>query len=215
MIGFITVVSTLFLGFMPLMVVDAQEVTDSSTSQVIIISPEPGQALQGTVLIIGQVDTNDAIKLEMSFSYTDNPRDTWFLIHEIDEAIPGEFNLEWDTNLLTDGQYSLRAVVTTSEGQFISIVPGLRVRNYSIIETSTPQPPATRAPEDSQAPVVTSTMTITPIPNTATPLPPNPAQITTRDISLSIAKGAAAVFGLFAVLGLYQYARNRRTNSDR
>lgn len=215
MIRFITVFSILLLGFLPQMVVDAQEVTDSSTSQVIIISPEPGQALQGTVLVIGQVEPNDAIKLELSFSYTDNPRDTWFLIHEINETIPGEFNLEWDTNLLTDGQYSLRAVVTTNEGQFTSIVPGLRVRNYSIIETSTPQPTATHSPENTQAPVVTPTMTITPIPNTATPLPPNPAQISTWDIGLSIGKGAAAVFGLFAVLGLYQYARNRRTNSDR
>ena len=199
----------------PLLVADAQEINDSSSSQVIIISLEPGQALQGKVLIIGEVDTDGALKFELSFSYAENPRDTWFLIHEIEEPIPGEFNLEWDTNKLTDGQYTLRAVLTTSDDRFISTVPGLRVRNYSVIETTTPQPTATPAPEDTQAPTVTSTMTVTPVPHTATPLPPNPAQINTRDIGSSIGKGAAAAFGLFAIFGLYQYVRNRRRSRDR
>jgi hypothetical protein len=215
MVRIIVGVSILLMSLFPLLVADAQEITDSSSSQVIIISPEPGQALQGTVLIIGEVDIDDALKLELSFSYADNPRDTWFLIHEIEGTIPGEFNLEWDTNTLTDGQYTLRAVLTTGEERFTSTVPGLRVRNYSVIETSTPQPTATPAPEDTQSPTVTPTMTITPIPHTATPLPPNPAQINTRDIGFSIGKGAAAAFSLFAILGLYQYVRNRRRSSDR
>lgn len=215
MVRIIIGVFTLLMSLFPLLVADAQEITDSSDPQVIIISPEAGQALQGTVLIIGEVATDDALKLELSFAYAENPRDTWFLIHEIEETIPLDFNLEWDTNTLTDGQYTLRAVLTTSSERFISTVPGLRIRNYSAIETSTPQPTATPAPEDTQAPTVISTMTITPIPHTATPLPPNPAQIDTRDIGVSIGKGAAAAFGLFAILGLYQYVRNRRRSDDR
>jgi hypothetical protein len=197
------------------LVVDAQEITDSSVSQATILSPEPGQALQGTILIIGEINTEDALKIELSFSYADNPRDTWFLIREIEESIPQEISLEWDTNILTDGDYTLRMVVTTGEDQFITTVPGLRVRNYSMIETSTPHPTATPAPEDTRAPTVTPTMTITPIPLTTTPLLPNPAQINSSDIGLSIGKGAAAAVGLFAILGLYQFVRNRSRSRDR
>jgi hypothetical protein len=208
-IGFSFVLACLF----SLLVVDAQEITDSSESQVTITSPMPGQALQGTTLIVGEVKTDNPIKLELSFSYEDDSRDTWFLIHEINEAIPQEFNLTWDTNTITDGQYTLRAVLTTSEGQFICTVSGLRVRNYSAIETSTPNPTTTPAPEDTISPTITPTMTSSPIPNTSTPLPPNPAQIDTRDIGLSLAKGAAATICIFTVFGLYRYVRTRRRNT--
>jgi hypothetical protein len=214
MIRLITRFSILLASLFPLLVVDAQEITDSSGSQLIITSPVPGQALQGTILIAGMINTENSFKLELSFSYEHDPRDTWFLIHEINEDVPQEFNLAWDTNTITDGQYTLRAVLTNSEGQFISTVPGLRVRNYSVIETSTPHPTTTPAPEDAIALTITPTMTNTPIPNTSTPLPPNPAQINTQDIGLSLAKGAAATFGIFTVFGLYHYVRRRR-NSER
>lgn len=214
MVRLITGISFLLACFFPIIVVDAQEITDSSESQVIITSPMPGQALQGTTLIVGEVKTDNPIKLELSFSYEDDSRDTWFLIHEINEAIPQEFNLTWDTNTFTDGQYTLRAVLTTSEGQFISTVSGLRVRNYSAIETSTPNPTTTPAPEDTISPTITPTMTSSPIPNTSTPLPPNPAQIDTRDIGLSLAKGAVATIGIFTVFGLYRYVRTRRRNTE-
>ena len=215
MVRLINSISIVLILLIPSSVVDAQEITDSSVSQAIIISPEPGQALQGTILIIGEVSTEDIRKIELSFSYADNPRHTWFLIQEIEENISPQINMEWDTNALTDGQYTLRMVVTTGEEQFITFVPGLRVRNYSVIETSTPHPSATPAPEDTRAPPATPTMTITPIPLTATPLPPNPAQINSSDIGLSIGKGAALAVGLFAVFGLYQFVRNKSRSRDR
>jgi hypothetical protein len=214
MVRLIARVSIVLIYLFSPLVIDAQEKADTSDSNVIIISPEPGQPLQGTILIIGEINTEDSLKLEISFSYADNPRDTWFLIHEFDETIPQEINLEWDTNALTDGQYTLRMVLTSDEGEFVTTIPGLRVRNYSVIETSTPRPTATPAPADTRAPTVTLTMTITPIPLTATPLPPNPAQINSRDIGLSLGKGAAAAVGLFAFFGLYQFARNRRRSGD-
>lgn len=215
MVRLIKSITIVLILLLPSLVVDAQEITDSSVSQAIIISPEPGQALQGTILIIGEVYLEDVRKIELSFSYAENPRHTWFLIEEIENNISQQVNLEWDTNALTDGQYTLRMVVTTSEEQFSTFVPGLRVRNYSVIETSTPHPTATPAPEDTLSPTVTPTMTITPIPPTATPLPPNPAQINSRDIGLSIGKGAAVAVGLFAVFGLYTFVRNRSRSRDR
>jgi hypothetical protein len=215
MFRLIKIISIVLMLLLPSLVADAQEITDSSVSQAIIISPEPGQALQGTILISGEVYTQDIRKIELGFSYSDSPRHTWFLIQEIEGNFSQQINLEWDTNALTDGQYTLRMVVTTGEDQFITFVPGLRVRNYSVIETSTPQPSATPAPEDTRAPTVTPTMTITPIPPTPTPLPPNPAQIDSSDIGLSIGKGAAVTVGLFAVFGLYLLFRNRSRSRAR
>ncbi|NIT60633.1 MAG: hypothetical protein GWN00_31855, partial [Aliifodinibius sp.] len=106
MIRLITSVSILLMSLIPWIEVDAQEITDNSRSQIIIIAPEPGGALQGTVLVTGEINTEGALKFELSFSYAEDPRNTWFLIHEIDEEIPQEFSLEWDTNTLTDGQYT-------------------------------------------------------------------------------------------------------------
>ena len=210
----IIIVSFAALSMFPTLVADAQETTITPGTQVSILSPDPGQALQGTILIIGEINIEEALTVELSFSYLDEPRDTWFLIQEVEEAIPREFKQEWDTTTLTDGQYTLRLVVTTDQDQFIAYVPGLRVRNYSAIETNTPVPTLTPAPADTHAPTETPTMTITPVLHTTTPLPPNPAQINPADISMSIGKGAFAALSFFALLGIYQYLQNRSRSKD-
>jgi hypothetical protein len=210
----ILVVSLVSMLMLPTLVADAQDATITPATQIIILAPAPGQALQGTILINGEINVGQPLTIELSFSYSDNARETWFIIQEIEQANPGEFNLEWDTTTLTDGQYTLRLVVTTEQDQFIAYAPSLRVRNYSAIETSTPVPTSTPAPVDTHAPAATPTMTITPVPPTATPLPPNPAQINTGDISRSIGKGALAALSLFAILGIYQYVRNRSRRRD-
>jgi hypothetical protein len=121
---------------LPTLVADAQDATITPATQIIILAPAPGQALQGTILINGEINVGQPLTIELSFSYSDNARETWFIIQEIEQANPGEFNLEWDTTTLTDGQYTLRLVVTTEQDQFIAYAPSLRVRNYSAIETS-------------------------------------------------------------------------------
>ncbi|MEE9188187.1 MAG: hypothetical protein V3U36_02380, partial [Anaerolineales bacterium] len=161
-------------------------------------------------LILGEINIEEPLSVELSFSYSDDQRGTWFIIHEVEGTIPREINFEWDTTTITDGQYTLRLLVRTEQDQIISLVPGLRVRNYSAIETDTPVPTSTPAPADTHAPTVTATMTLTPVPFTPTPLPPNPAQIDTRDIGMSIGKGAIIVISIFAILGIYQYIRNRK-----
>ena len=210
----ILVVSLVIMLMLSTMAAYAQDATDAPAAQVIILSPGPGQVLQGTMLITGEIDVEEPLSVELSFSYSENARQTWFIIREIEEAIPGEFNLEWDTTTLTDGEYILRLVVSSGQDKFIANVPGLRVRNYSAIETSTPIPTSTPATEDTHAPSETPTMTITPVPPTPTQLPPNPAQINTGDISKSIGKGALAALSFFAILGIYQYIRNRNRRRD-
>jgi hypothetical protein len=110
--------------------------------------------------------------------------------------------------MLTDGDYTLRLIVTLEDGnQIIITIPDLRIRNYTPIETDTPVPTATSAPGDTPVPTVTPTPTITPSPPTVTPLPPNPAQLSAQDILLSFGKGVLLTLVLFSLLGLYQVAR--------
>ena len=211
LIFFFSLVATLMY---PWLIVNAQEATITPEIQVMILSPSPGQALQGTILILGEINVEGPLSVELSFTYSDDQRETWFLIHEIEDSVPGEINFEWDTTTITDGQYSLRLLVRTDQDQIIAFVPGLRVRNYSAIETNTPDPTYTPAPADTQAPTATATSTLTPVPFTPTPLPPNPAQIDTRDIGMSIGKGGIVVISLFAILGIYQYIRNRSRRDE-
>jgi hypothetical protein len=204
---FFSLVATLMY---PWLIVNAQEITITPGTQATILAPISGQALQGTILILGEINIEEPLSVELSFSYSDDQRETWFIIHEVEGTIPREINFEWDTTTITDGQYTLRLLVRTDQDQIISFVPGLRVRNYSAIETNTPVPTSTPAPADTHAATVTATMTLTPVPFTPTPLPPNPAQIDTRDIGMSIGKGAIIVISIFAILGIYQYIRNRK-----
>ena len=207
LLPFITLVFPLLF---PSLGVAAQETTPIPQAQIIILSPVPGQALQGNILITAEINLEDYISAELSFSYADDPRDTWFLIHEIKEPSIEGLSVEWDTTILTDGEYTLRVIVITEQDQYTKIVPSIRVRNYSAIETHTPVPTSTPAPADTLMPTVTLTSTITPVPLTPTPLPPNPAQLNIRDIGISIGKGVLFALGVLALFGIYIIIRNRR-----
>jgi hypothetical protein len=110
----------------------------------------------------------------------------------------------WDTNLITDGNYNLRLVVILQDGTRVdTAVTGLRVRNYSPIETSTPTPvtpTATLSPGERPTATATPVPTITPTP---TPLPTNPAEMTTHQITGSLWKGALGAIVVFLILGIY------------
>jgi len=194
----------------PSLGVTAQETTPIPLAEIIVLSPVPGQALQGNILITAEINLEEYISAELSFSYADDPRDTWFLIHEIKEPVNEGLSVEWDTTILTDGEYTLSVIVITEQDQYSKIVPGIRVRNYSAIETNTPVPTSTPAPADTLMPIATLTSTITPVPLTPTPLPPNPAQLNIRDIGLSIGKGVLFALAALALFGIYVFIRNRR-----
>jgi hypothetical protein len=175
-----------------------------------VLSPVPGQALQGNIQITAEINLDEFLSAELSFAYADDTRDTWFLIREINGPTAEGLSVEWDTSILTDGEYTLRVIVITEQDQFTGIVSGVRVRNYSAIETNTPVPTPTPAPADTHMPTATITSTITPIPFTPTPLPPNPAQLNIREIGISIGRGVLVAFGFLGLFGSYIYIRNRR-----
>jgi hypothetical protein len=204
------IITLVFPLLFPSWGVSAQETTPIPLAEIIVLSPVPGQALQGNILITAEINLEEYISAELSFSYADDPRDTWFLIHEIKEPINEGLSVEWDTTILTDGEYTLRVIVITEQDQYSKVVPGIRVRNYSAIETHTPVPTSTPAPADTLMPTATVTSTITPVPLTPTPLPPNPAQLNIRDIGLSIGKGVLFALAALTLFGIYVFIRNQR-----
>jgi hypothetical protein len=151
----------------------------------------------------------------VDFSYKDDPTNTWFLIQEGTTPIQEGVLAVWDTTIITDGEYTLRLLVTLTDGAQVEVlVSDLRLRNYSPIETDTPSPTpfyVTLAPGIPAVPSTaehTPTPTPTPYPMTPTPLPTNPAVITSSQMVLTLGKGAAFSIGLLALLGAYLGVRS-------
>jgi len=176
----------------------------TAASGLSVSSPSPGQVLQGMVTIHGSSAATGFVSAELSFAYANNPTGTWFLIEALSQPVTDGALAQWETGVITDGNYTLRLLVTFEDGsQREVLVEGLRVRNYSAIETDTPTPvtpTSTLAPGSEPAPLDSAT----PLPRlSATPLPTNPAEITTQNLAISIGKGALAILGTFALLGAY------------
>jgi hypothetical protein len=181
---------------------------------VALLSPLPGQALQGSIAILANTAVDGFQSAELEFAYANNPADTWFLIEQSNQPIANDTMVEWDTSQISDGAYTLRLTVALQDGSQVSVrVAGLRVRNYTPIETDTPTPaPASATPPPKATPLPSATPT--PIPPTDMPqpptptlMPPNPVELSRGVVLLNIGKGALAVIGMFALGGLYAILR--------
>lgn len=169
-----------------------------------ILSPFESEALQGVISIIGSTNVEGALAWTLSFSYPNDPRETWFTIQEGDQTFKDEILAQWDTTTLTDGVYQLRLRVHLEDNETSeALIANLRVRNYTIIETSTPTLVPTPGPLSTIAPTATS------VAATPTPLPHNPAEISESDIRNSLAHGALIAFALIALIGLYASIRKK------
>jgi hypothetical protein len=174
-----------------------------------ILAPAPGTPLQGTLVIQGSTQSEGFISWEVAFGYASDTSGTWFLIAEGDQPISSGELAQWDTTTITDGDYNLRLTVYLQGARRQhDVVEGLRVRNYSPIETVTHTPtltvtPFTQTPLPSLTPTPTIQPTETPLPQTPTPLPTNPAIITQNDINNSLMRGAAGALAAFVIVGLY------------
>ena len=174
-----------------------------------ILSPLPGQALQGNVPIIARTDLEGFVSAELSFSYFKNPTGVWFLIQRSSQPVMFEALTHWDTTTITDGVYSLRLIIYLSDGnQQTLMVPGVRVRNYTPIETDAASPDAlTKTSIYSRELIETKSPALTPNPSIVTPFPPNPAVINQQGVINGILKGALFTLGMFALGILYHSIR--------
>jgi hypothetical protein len=191
-------------------VAGAQEDTSEQVLEDIFLSPQPGQVLQGTILIEGEVRFDGISNATLSFAYMNDPRDTWFLISEVDSQEDFRISVEWDTTRLTDGEYLIKIIAAAGQNEFIDYVPDLRIRNYSAVETNTPSPDSTQATAAVPVETLNITDTETASARISTPMPTNPAQISSADIGLSMGKGVLVAFSILGAVALYQYLRKRR-----
>jgi hypothetical protein len=181
--------------------------TEARQKTAAILSPVPGQALQGSAPIVVDTAVEGFEAAELAFAYANNPSGTWFTLFQSNQPVSGEALMEWDTSQISDGTYTLRLTVRLSDGTQQEVeAAGLRVRNYTAIENDTPTPvtpSATSPPQDTPVPSFTPTPTGTPRPPTPTPLPDNPAVLDKSEVVKSAAKGALVVLGIFALAALY------------
>jgi hypothetical protein len=179
---------------------------------IFIQSPREGQALQGVELIEGKIRGEGFQSGTIHFSYAGSSEQTrtWFFITEIDGEIEdssqAEFQVEWDTTQITDGDYDLRVVAEYSGGAAIfELVRNLRIRNYSPVETGTPGPDGSGTIESQPQP-----STNTPEPEvTSTPIPANPVELGTADLQRVLLISGVVVAGFFFVGMIYWYLTNR------
>jgi hypothetical protein len=188
----------------------AQQGTPTATATPVLVYikfPPDGQALKGKVAVSGNTSIQGFSSSEVSFSYSDNPTGTWFLIQSSTQPVKDGVLVEWDTSTITDGVFDMRLEVKLVTGEsIVYTVRKLRVRNYTPVETETPTPvtpTSTPLPGDTPIPTATSTPTETPVPPTRTALPSNPAQVTRQELGISLGKGVLFTLGLFALMGIY------------
>ena len=174
-----------------------------------IFDPVPGSAVQGLLQIIGTININALDFYRLEFSSQNSQPKTWFLINENDMTITNEVIGEWDTSVLTDGNYDLRLTVFRQSGEStVELIENIRIRNYTAIETNTPPPT-----NDVSFPIATveSVRTTTPtaiiMPSPTSP-PPNPAGVDQTSIANAVIIGG--VIGGAGVLLMALYNNFRR-----
>lgn len=173
---------------------------------VLITSPKAGDALQGLVIINGNTDVSSFQSSEVAFNYLGGSPQNWFLIQQSKTAAKDGALAVWDTTTIADGTYHLRVQVLLQDGRTLeAVVDNLRVRNYTPIETKTPERVPTGAVLGSSPIRTTATPRITPSPFAANPLEVKPGQVT-----FSVIEGISAALVGLVLLGLYVRAKRRR-----
>jgi hypothetical protein len=169
-----------------------------------ILSPREGEVLQGVVTIRGSSNYAGFLSSEVDFDYAGDTTGTWFLIATANQSVNSNTLANWDTTTITDGNYNLRLRVYLNDGTHLDVmIPNLRVRNYTPVETPTPAPTAIQ-------PTLTPTDTLIPTPfPTPTALPANPAVLTSKEISTSLAFGSLGAVIFIFVFSIYLWLRRK------
>lgn len=169
-----------------------------------LASPLPGQALQGVISIQGTSAVDGFAWAQIEFRYENDPTQTWFLIQDNIPAIENDVLASWDTTTITDGNYRVRLTVSKTDGSIFQVeAAGVRVRNYSAVETSTPA----TLPNETSQPSATVTATTAIAHSTPTPQPPNPLSVTGAELTGSLTVGLAIAASLFLLFAIYRGLR--------
>ena len=163
--------------------------------------------LKGQVPVSGVTDIPGFASAELAFAYDPDPTATWFTLQTASLPVTGGVIDTWDTTAVSDGDYMLRLRVTLLDGSEQETFVRVKVRNYTVVPTNTPDvtPTATVILEVPTAILLADTSTPTAQPvvliDTPTALPPNPARVTTTEIFSEFWRGALIVGVLVLVFG--------------
>ena len=171
---------------------------------------------------MGTADAPNFASAELALAYTSDSTGTWFTLQTFTQPVQNSTLADWDTTLITDGDYTLRLRVLSLDGSFQDFtVTDLHVRNAVVPPTATPTQPPTATPTvlptgeafTPQAPLPTPLPTEKPVTVSSsvsqpTPLPANPAALTTDSIFSNFGRGAILALILFIVLGIFLRLRH-------
>ncbi len=177
----------------------------AQTAQPAITAPQNGQILRGTIQIAGNLDIPNFSSAELAFGFASNSADrsAWFTIQTFSQPIKDSVLAAWDTTLITDGEYDLRLRVFLQDGTYQDVlISGLRIGND--IPLPTPTPTETPVPTPTNPIPARNEQTIVPTITypSPTPLPFNPASVTTTTIYSTFARGGLIVLVLFIFFSL-------------
>ncbi len=177
----------------------------------VITFPQSGEAVQGIVTIQGSSAVEGFLSYEVAFTYAANAPETWFVIAVGQQSVEAGVLASWDTTKITDGNYTLRLRVYRTDGGYQDAVSrGVRVRNYTPVETATPIPQPTATPTELPPTPILPTPTVTPFPPTPTPLPPNPASLSRQGVQASAGWGAVLTLLAVTIFGAAFCFRRQR-----
>jgi hypothetical protein len=190
--------------------VQAQQTEES---EIVVFSPQPGEAVQGLVQIVGTVDPEGFRSYEVAFAFMDDATQTWFQVASGSIPVIQGVLAEWDTTVLTDSNYNLLLRVHFQNGAVEEIIlEGIRVRNYSTIETSTPAPAGSSQVLAPTPTLIPELPTETPVQPTPTEIPENPAAVDAAQLTQAIKRGA--IVGIVLVSGAILYSRTKRRDNS-
>lgn len=181
----------------------------SPPERLSVVSPEPGDVLQGVVPIMGSTVISGFKSYEVLFTYDREESKSWFLIQQGNTPVQGGNLAIWDTSTITDGDYRIRILVFLENGQTEElIIKNLHVRNYTPVELSTKKP--VEATDVFQVQPSTATVTPTPVLPAEGSLPQNPARLSLHLFSKTLSGGVIFVVVLFLFLGLHFAVQSNR-----
>jgi hypothetical protein len=185
----------------------------AQTADISITSPKTGDTLRGQVEIVGNMNVPNFASAELAFSYASNPADrfAWFTIQTFPQPVTNPTLATWDTTTVTDGDYVLHLRVFLQDGSTQDVVVSdLKIRNdlppATVTPTATESPDSvTLNPISISSPVATADVqlaTAMPTFPSLTPLPENPASVTSTSIYSNFARGGLITLVLFAFFSL-------------
>jgi len=177
-------------------------------SPLAITSPQAGSILRGQVQITGRMNVADFSSAELAFSYAvtvsgSDSTQTWFEIQSYSQPKADSILATWDTTSISDDNYALRLRVFRTDGSFEDvIVSDLQVGNDLPEPTETPLPDIASLQITSTPLFIEATPTLGIYYPSPTPLPINPAEVTTSSIYKTFGQGALITLGIFLVASI-------------